>query len=85
MANTTSLTSSDVALLMFPGWTDLDALIKHARSVATGVEAVEIAPGVMLLEAKACLLHAVVVQHGASTVENEAQRLSKDRHRKAPS
>jgi len=63
---------------------NLSDLLRVARANATGAEAEEIEPGVMLAEAKVCVFHAIIVQGGFSTVEVEAKRLSKDRGGKAP-
>jgi hypothetical protein len=62
---------------------NLSDLLRVARANATGAEAEEIEPGVMLAEAKVCVFHAIIVQGGFSTVEIEAKRLSKDRGGKA--
>lgn len=61
---------------------DLSLLLWDARTTALadgGEGAAEIAPGVLVAEARAAAWHAYAVQGGFSTPEIEAERLSKDR------
>jgi hypothetical protein len=67
-----------------PNPAHLGSLLWFARTHAVGPDAQEIAPGVMLAEARAAAFHASVVQGGASTPEIEAGRLSRDRRGVAP-